>query len=419
MQRSSYVLSKNDSKQIDEKLFLLIEQTEDEIFLNYELPMLNEKYKLKVINFGTNDKPMRVNVDLYHYSISHSKYKSIFYACKAVFDFEFWKEIGRIVVCRKDILKRIKFSVWFYIEAQEQFYNLKRILKLNHGTRAVFYCYWNFVHCLAITSNRWKYPNVKVVSRIHGYDLFHYRMECKWQPFKQAMDRRIDKMVFAADYSMEYYLKFYNIKKQKKHILSYLGTSNEYSLRQFHQDNTLLIVSCSATIPLKRIDLIIKALSMIEKFSIEWVHFGGGSQYDKLKILASEYLKKDNIKWEMRGYTDNREILNYYSSHSVDCFITTTSTEGGMPVSIMEAMSFGIPIIGTDVTSLPQMIRENGILVPANPSPEDIADAIIDMANMPEADIMTMRYRSRRLWEDHYVAKENAKRFIEKVIDQL
>jgi len=44
----------------------------------------------------------------------------------------------------------------------------------------------------------------------------------------------------------------------------------------------------------------------------------------------------------------HNDVLNYYASNPVDVFINTSSSEG-LPVSIMEAMSFGIPVIATNV----------------------------------------------------------------------
>ena len=59
-----------------------------------------------------------------------------------------------------------------------------------------------------------------------------------------------------------------------------------------------------------------------------------------------------------------------------DSFITTSSTEG-LPVSIQEAMAAGIPIIGTNVGGIPEMIDGNGVLLSANPSNKEVAEAIL------------------------------------------
>lgn len=402
------------------KVYLLIDGTKDENFLRSELPMLNERYDLTVVNFGTTETEWQSNIRLIQYKEIISIFSMIKSIIRAFLDFEVWKEIARIIRSNKHIVKRIKFIFWFYIEAQKQYYSLNKQLPLSINDDAIIYCYWNFVHCFAVTSNRHLHPSIKIIARMHGYDLFHYRMTCGWQPFKQIIDHNLDKIVFAADYSMQYYLNYYHIKKQDKHVASYLGTRNNYKIPAYKRKIPFRMVSCANAISIKRIHLIIEALALIEDINLEWIHFGDGNLFDELRNQAVSFLDyKENVKWNMCGNVRNEDILRYYAENQVDCFITTTSTEGGSPVSVMEAMSFGVPIIATSVTSLPQMIKENGILLPENPVPKDIAEAIQKIAGMHENELKRMREHSRKLWEENYVSKKNAERFIEEVFSDL
>lgn len=55
-----------------------------------------------------------------------------------------------------------------------------------------------------------------------------------------------------------------------------------------------------------------------------------------------------------------------YSEHPVDVFINLSTNEG-VPVSIMEAISFDIPIVATDVGGTSEIVTdETGILVSSN-----------------------------------------------------
>lgn len=70
-------------------------------------------------------------------------------------------------------------------------------------------------------------------------------------------------------------------------------------------------------------------------------------------------------------------------SKDYDVFINTTNFDN-MPVSVMEAMALGLPVISTNVGGLPFLIdnSENGILVPPNDAPAFV-DAIIELLNNP------------------------------------
>ena len=175
------------------------------------------------------------------------------------------------------------------------------------------------------------------------------------------------------------------------------------------------IVSCANIIPLKRLDLIVKSLALINDVKIKWVHFGMGSRFDELESLAFKLLaQKSNITYELRGYVPVEDIIQFYRDNCVDCFITTSSTEG-CPVSVQEAMSFGIPIIGTSVGEMPNMITENGVLLSENPLPEEIKNAICKICSSDIENTIMMRKCSRQLWECKYDAQKNTKNFLKEL----
>ena len=122
------------------------------------------------------------------------------------------------------------------------------------------------------------------------------------------------------------------------------------------------------------------------------------------------------IKYCFKGQVSNEEIHKFYRENYVDCFITTSSSEG-LPVSIMEAMSYGIPIIATDVGGIREMIDGNGELLSANPDQSEVANAIVSMFEKEIPEIATLRSKSRFLWEKNYNAATNAKQFASLLYD--
>lgn len=97
----------------------------------------------------------------------------------------------------------------------------------------------------------------------------------------------------------------------------------------------------------------------------------------------------------------------------VDCFITTSSTEGGNPVSIMEALSFGIPIIATSVGGITEMLIDTeNILLPPNPSIEEVADALDNLWSRSLESLTGLRERNRLLWQNCFTAEKNYRTFV-------
>ena len=99
---------------------------------------------------------------------------------------------------------------------------------------------------------------------------------------------------------------------------------------------------------------------------------------------------------------ENDEILRYYTEYPADCFITTSSTEGGCPVSIQEAMKFGMPVIGTDVGGITEMIQGNGILLPSDPDGQAVAAAVRQIMTSDQETLSAMRKASVAMWRREF-----------------
>lgn len=321
----------------------------------------------------------------------------------------------RIIKTGENIFARFYDSVAYFGMADQ----LRKYVKRNHiaDGGALIYSYWFNPSCLAFLMDRKSYSDRKVISRIHGYDLYNERNPYNRQPFREYMDESIDRLFFVADAGLEYYMAHWGKKEDvgKKYVVAPIGTADSgYMWKEsFHMRGTAFhIVSCSHVIPLKRVTLIIEGLSQIADIEIRWTHFGTGSHYEETVKYAERLLSnKKNISYEMFGFVPVEEIMRFYAENCVDCFLTTSSTEGS-PVSVQEAMSFGIPIIATAVGELPNMIDGNGILLPENPQPEDVGDAIGRLYRMSDGETEKMRGRSRALWEQKYNADDNAEKFV-------
>ncbi|MDO4189559.1 MAG: glycosyltransferase, partial [Lachnospiraceae bacterium] len=101
---------------------------------------------------------------------------------------------------------------------------------------------------------------------------------------------------------------------------------------------------------------------------------------------------------------------SYYFENSIDAFILTSNTEGN-PVSVIEAMSFGIPIISTNICNMPNLVSDNGLLISENPDPYELSDAITRLSRMSKDDVSKMRIASRNRWEKEYKAENNCREF--------
>jgi len=75
------------------------------------------------------------------------------------------------------------------------------------------------------------------------------------------------------------------------------------------------------------------------------------------------------------------EMSDFYSALDV-CVLN--STREGLPLCLLEAMSFGIPVVATDVGGVGELIADGaGLLVPPQ-APQALASALRSLAVQPE-----------------------------------
>lgn len=392
-----------------------------ETFLENEIPWLSRYFNLSII--CSNDKfetkrDIDPNIKVWCVNSGFQKL-SLLKKLKHAIHFLFSKyglaELKDIFSKRKLVLARIKNSAWVYAQAQEYYKTVSETGIIPSG-EVLIYSYWSTSELLAFTlhkSSKWT-----IVTRMHGYDLYNERNQYGRQPFKKQMDKALDAGMFISEYGLDYYIKNYSLngKASEKPKLSLfrLGTIDYGMTKQ--SGNGFLICSCSNIIRIKRVELIVKALSLISDRQIRWVHFGDdegfGSDGNYQEVLSLTKSLPSNIKADFMGRIPNQDVLDFYLNNSVSCFITTSSTEG-CPVSLMEALSMGIPIIATAVGGIPEMIDgSHNILLDKNPQVTEIQKAIEAVMDLSDDGKAVIRDENRMIWKKRYCAESNNKEFV-------
>lgn len=357
--------------------------------------------------------PRNIKVDKYLINQSKSRIVKMKYLLKAFLKNTFvYKELifNKVLGIKK--IKAFVFSILdyqrFYDIFDEYFKNQKDL------NNTVLYTYWNTEATYALQSLKKKY-GYKLVSRIHGFDIYKERRPDFYMPLKHLFTEDIDKILTITESANEYLSKTYGFKSETLD-LSRLGV-DDYSIKtQSSVDGTLSIVSCSFLVDVKRIDKIIDAMAALaKKFpsrKFEWKHIGTGPLEKKLKEYAMEKLLNfDNIQYEFLGHVENQEVYEFYKNNAIDVFVNVSESEG-VPVSIMEAMSCHIPIVAPNIGGISDMISNgmNGILLSEKCEEDELLNALsnIEFLKSNEA-----KENSYNLYLEKYSAKKNYIEFIE------
>lgn len=115
-------------------------------------------------------------------------------------------------------------------------------------------------------------------------------------------------------------------------------------------------------------------------------HVGGGPLSARLKENAAKLGIGDRITWHGardRGFVF--DLLGRSDLFVLPSRLTSSGDRDGLPNVLMEAQAFGVPVLSTDVSGIPELVThgENGWLVPQRDA-RALADALRDLAGNPE-----------------------------------
>lgn len=275
----------------------------------------------------------------------------------------------------------------------------------------IIYTYWCSEITLAALLLRRELPHLKVVTRFHGVDLYNERRHDGRQPFRTAIADGADRLIFPCNRARDYFLQHWGAQYAAKSVTAYLGCRS-FPRIAAEDKPTVVLVSCSNLIPLKRVDRIIDALALLPKeLSVSWHHIGDGAVRTILEARAQRTLAaKDNVSWQFHGAVPNHALPELYERLAPQLFLTATSTEGGVPVSIQEAASASIPSVGTDVGGVGELIlhRSTGFLLTPDASAPEIADAISAFCSLSLSQRTAMGEAAFHLWQTAFDAENNA-----------
>jgi len=247
----------------------------------------------------------------------------------------------------------------------------------------------------------------RVALRLHGYDLYDER--AGRLPLRASLFRRADVVLPISHHGYDYLRsRFPSELAADKLVLSRLGTA-DHGIARRTEEGPVTLLSCSSVSEVKRVELVHRAaVALSRRRPVRWVHLGGGPQLDALRE-AVDTTPAPGLSVELRGQATHQEVLHVLGTEPIDVFVNASSSEG-VPVSIMEALSFDVPVVATDAGGSGELVGEEmktGRLVPVDSDAETIASAVQDVLEHRED------LTPRLVWALHCDARTNAARLVD------
>lgn len=330
-------------------------------------------------------------------------------------------ELGRAINNLNDV-KKISSCCYFDVCVENSCHRIQNFvnrINLNRNDEIVIYSYWlSSIGMTAINLNNYLKNcgyHALMISRIHGFDLYEERAYLNYLPFQEKMIQKFD-MLFPCSQQGSRYLQKKYPQYADKIETSYLGVADRFHFQFPKKQEVFHIASCSNVIPLKRVNRIAESLSEITGYQVRWTHFGDGELMNQVESIALNLPK--NISVDFRGRVPNKEIYDFYNNYNINLFVNVSTSEG-LPVSIMEAISFGIPVIATDVGGTAEIVEDsvNGFLLDKDFTNKELCTLICAVIKMSKMEYESLCCNSRRIYEEKFSAKKNYTVFCQRLAE--
>lgn len=162
-------------------------------------------------------------------------------------------------------------------------------------------------------------------------------------------------------------------------------------------------------------EYVIKALKyFLDKgYNVEYHLAGGYSGNQKNTFLYDLAVKEGVIdKVIFEGSLSSEQIMDYYDS--IDIYVQPSKQEG-LPRAVIEAMSRGCPVLGTDIAGIPELIQERCLFKKG--SVKSFINAVERLLICNQADIAIENFNNAKMYKED-ILENKRKEFYDKFLNE-
>lgn len=200
--------------------------------------------------------------------------------------------------------------------------------------------------------------NVKFIAHIHGSEFEKWYMECKSEKKKDIRGflRKCDCVIVLGK---EWKEKLIKIEKN----INICVVNNTVSQKNINADwnEKMNFVFLGVLIKRKGVEDLIRATKlMVEEKNTNFEVSIAGTGVEEKKLMKQVHDNSLEKYVVFRGWLNDKEKESLLENAQV---MVLPSYNEGLPMSILEGMSYGLPIISTNVGDIPSVVsKENGFL---------------------------------------------------------
>lgn len=199
----------------------------------------------------------------------------------------------------------------------------------------------------------------------------------------------------------------------------HMGVRIPSNVGEIYKDKKYLkIVTPANLLPVKGHRYLIEACSILVEECIKnfkCIFYGEGGIRKELEELIERKSLNDYI--EMFGLIPHEKLIKMYRNNEVHIVIlpsinTESGEHEGIPVSLIEAMAYSIPVISTNTGGIPELLSEDAGVMIEEKNPKQLAMAILKLIENRKSREKIGKQGRKRIFKEFNIQK-NIKKLLE------
>jgi glycosyltransferase involved in cell wall biosynthesis len=223
----------------------------------------------------------------------------------------------------------------------------------------------NTLFCPSVAVPLFSFSGAKIITTIH--DLIPFVFKNKYSFIQRnyfnlisyLSAKKADIILTVSENSKKDIIKFLNIKEEKIKVLYNFLPPDMPQKKEIEREKFFITVSTVQ--PGKNLERLFEAYSIFSKIHPEYeLLVIGGKGWKSEPIYKKVETLKINEKIKFVGYVDDAQLAVYYQKAKALVYV---SLYEGFGIPPLEAMNYNCPVVVSNVSSLPEVVGEAGIMV--------------------------------------------------------
>ena len=272
--------------------------------------------------------------------------------------------------------------------------------------------------CTELTYPAAQETGVPFTLSAHALDIFHHENDRKNKIGEMGRSKYCKRIFVPGNFHYEYLVER-GVPEEK---IMFLRQATNYEIEETININSprfkrdiKSVITIARFVEKKGIDTLIDAAKILDEENLIFKIYGYGPLEEELqKQITDLNLKNVTIEGPIEGNGALKKVYQEGDIFVLPCRRTSNGDMDGIPTVIFEAMAYGIPVITTNVSCIPEFVLDDycGFIANSN-EPESVAAKILYVRDMDKNQLNSIMKHGQDLVQKNSSVEENIKTMLD------